>query len=80
MNLDDRPDHQGFWRLEPNPHVPGWRCLLGLNRCGFELHPGGISLGCITADKNDPTVMNQYNQINTLLNQEVGANHLHVVP
>jgi RHS repeat-associated protein len=80
MNRDDRKGHGGFWRLEPSPHVPGWKCRLGISRCGFELHPGGISLGCITADKNDPNVMFQYNQINNLLNQEAGDNHLNVKP
>lgn len=80
MNPDSRPGHEHFWRLEPNPQVPGWRCMLGLNRCGFELHPGGISLGCITTDKNDPKAMNQYSSIDALLNQEVGGNNLTVVP
>ncbi|MET3521489.1 MAG: DUF2778 domain-containing protein [Mesorhizobium sp.] len=80
MNKDDRPGHEGFWRLEPNPKIPGWMCRLGLKRCGFELHPGGISLGCITADKEDPDAMEQYQGINDLLKNEDGNNHLQVVP
>jgi RHS repeat-associated protein len=60
MNRDDRAGHSGFWRLEPNPKIPGWKCRLGLSRCGFELHPGSISLGCITTNKNDPNAMQQY--------------------
>lgn len=80
MNRDDRKGHEGYWRLEPNPQVPACKYYLGISRNGFELHPGGISLGCITADKNDPTVMLQYNQVNDLLNREVGKNHLHVGP
>lgn len=67
MNPDLRPGHDGFWRLEPNPKVPGWQCDAFLQRCGFELHPGTVSLGCITADKNDKSVMQQYNDINNLL-------------
>ncbi|QAU24389.1 DUF2778 domain-containing protein [Dyella sp. M7H15-1] len=80
MNQDDRPGHEGFWRLEPNPKIPGWKCRLGLERCGFELHPGGISLGCITADKKSQDAMKQYQNVNDLLNRENGDNHLRVVP
>ncbi|MDR3764529.1 MAG: RHS repeat-associated core domain-containing protein, partial [Acidobacteriota bacterium] len=80
MNQDDRSGHAGFWRLEPNPTIPGWKCRLGLARCGFELHPGSISLGCITGNKNDPGTMQQYNNVNNLLNQENGSNHLTVGP
>ena len=79
MNLDDRPGHQGFWRLEPVPKIPWWKCYLGLERCGFELHPGIHSLGCITTNKNDSNAMQQYNNVNTLLQQENGNNHLKVV-
>jgi len=80
MNRDDRKGHEGYWRLEPNPHVPAWKYYLGISRNGFELHPGGISLGCITADKNDPAAMLQYDKVNELLNREVGENHLRVGP
>jgi RHS repeat-associated protein len=80
MNGDDRSGHAGFWRLEPNPKIPGWKCRLGLSRCGFELHPGSISLGCITTNKTDPNAMQQYNDVNNLLNQENGSNALTVIP
>ena len=80
MNQDDRPGHKGFWRLEPNPKISGWKCLLRLKRCGFELHPGTISWGCITADRNNGDTMKQYESVNRLLNQENGDNQLTVVP
>ena len=83
MNRDDRPGHEGFWRLEPDPKIPGWKCYAGKIfgvRCGFELHPGGTSLGCITADKKSPDAMDMYRTINDLLNRENGRNHLVVVP
>ena len=80
MNQDDRPGHEDFWRLEPNPRIPWWKCDLGLARCGFELHPGSRSLGCITTNKTDPQAMRQYDAINNLLNQENGNNHLRVAP
>ena len=82
MNQDDRPGHESFWRLEPNPKIPGWKCYAGLERCGFELHPGGTSLGCITTDKTNSDSMSQYNRINDLLSREKGRypNRLTVIP
>ena len=85
MNRDTRPEHAGrnFWRLEPMPKVPGWKCGLPFGmgaRCGFEFHPGSMSLGCITADKTDPELMKQYAENNALLLSEDGSNFLTVVP
>jgi len=80
MNPDNRPGHERYWRLEPNPRVPGWKYYLGLARSGFELHPGSVSLGCITTDKNNPFAMDQYGQVHNLLQSESGSNTLEVVP
>jgi RHS repeat-associated protein len=80
MNSDSRPGHQFFYRLEPVPPIPGWKVDLGLARGGFELHPGTFSLGCITADKNDPQTMQQYQQLFQLLQSENGNNWLLVAP
>jgi len=80
MNKDDREGQENFWRLEPNPKISGWKCLLGFERCGFEFHPGGRSLGCITVDKTNQAAMKQYGNVNNLLNREVGSNRLRVVP
>lgn len=74
MNRDDRLQHAGmnFWRLEPVPKIPGWKCGFPFGaRCGFEFHPGSLSLGCITADKTDPGVMKQYLENNALLRGEM---------
>ncbi|MBT9539680.1 MAG: DUF2778 domain-containing protein [Thiobacillus sp.] len=79
LNQDDRPGNEGFWRLEPNPEIPGWKCRLGLERCGFMLHPGQISLGCITADPENIKTMRQYNRIDSLLQRENGSNTLKVM-
>ena len=78
MNQDVREGNEGFWRLEPNPPIPGWKCRLGINRCGFMLHPGTVSLGCITADPTNPKTMRQYDRIDRLLQRENGANTLTV--
>jgi hypothetical protein len=57
--------------------VPGFP---GLERGGFELHPGTISLGCITADMNNPRTMQQYDKLFELLSDEDGNNWLLVAP
>jgi RHS repeat-associated protein len=84
MNRDSRPQHAGrnFWRLEPVPKIPGWKCGLPFfgARCGFEFHPGTVSEGCITALKTDSEVMKQYAENNALLLSEDGSNTLTVVP
>jgi len=64
--------------LEPNPKVSGLEYNLGA-RGGFLLHPGSISLGCITADESNSATMNQYYLIHNLLKSEAGSNNLHVV-
>jgi hypothetical protein len=43
------------------------------------LHPGRLSLGCITTDKNNKAAMQQYRAINQLLKQENGRNWLRVI-
>jgi uncharacterized protein RhaS with RHS repeats len=80
MNRDYRAGHNGFWRLEPNPKIPGWKCSLGLARCGFMFHPGVMSLGCITVDKTDPDLMKQYLDVHDLLLKDEGSNSLTVQP
>ena len=80
MNADARRGHEQFWRLEPDPKIAGWKCALGLERCGFEFHPGSVSLGCITADKYDPAVMQMYDKVHELLRRESPDNSLKVKP
>jgi len=79
MNPDDRPGHDKFRRLEPDPKIPGWKCYLG-GRCGFELHPGKRTLGCINVDKDDPAAMKKYDALDKMLKNDEGKNTLKVVP
>jgi hypothetical protein len=44
------------------------------------LHPGSISLGCITVDKNNEELMQGYALINSLLQSQDGRNTLEVIP
>ena len=60
-----------FWQLQPNPDR-GWRSG------GFLLHPGTISAGCITVERNDPNAMKQLEDVNALLLEEDGDNKLKV--
>jgi len=80
INKDNRKGKENYWRLEPDPQIPGWKCLTLLERCGFSLHPGIRSKGCITVDQKNKDAMRQYENINNLLNREIGKNRLTVVP
>ena len=80
MNSDTRSGHGLFYRLEPVPKIPWWEYYLGFRRSGFELHPGTVSLGCITTDKDDPQAMQQYQQVFNFLQSENGDNWLLVAP
>ncbi|MBA8884592.1 RHS repeat-associated core domain-containing protein [Dokdonella fugitiva] len=80
MNRDTRSCCLDHWRLEPNPPVKWWEYYSGLRRNGFKLHPGGFSLGCITASNNDSQAMHDYDWVHQLLMQEDGNNMLVVVP
>jgi hypothetical protein len=83
MNHDTREGNELYWRLEPNPKKSWWQCNTAdgsAGRCGFMLHPGNVSEGCITVDGNDETAMRQYKNLHELLLQENGTNKLKVLP
>jgi RHS repeat-associated protein len=93
MNLDTRVERRpdgsiwdhaagGQYRLEPWPHHSwdGFFYKRGWTRGGFELHVGSITFGCINADKTDPAVVGQYQNMRILLKTEDGKNFLSVVP
>jgi hypothetical protein len=65
--------------LESIPPVEGWEFYLGLKRNGFMLHPGSMSLGCITVDSGNEALMKAYEELNSLLEAENGRNTLEVV-
>ena len=77
MNPDDRPGHQNWFRLEPQPVIPGWQFW---KRNGFALHLGTLSLGCINADKNNPNSVQQFQDLQKMLQFESGNNNLTVTP
>ncbi len=81
MNRDDREKNRGkkFWRLEPTPKIPGWKCGI-LARCGFMFHLGSVSKGCITVDKFDPELTKQFDRIHEMLMGEDGHNTMTVEP
>ncbi len=79
----------GQYRLEPWPdpwwyfYGPRYRLAkhgIGNFRGGFELHVGSITFGCINADKTNPGVVEQYQNMRILLQGEDGKNFMTVVP
>jgi hypothetical protein len=78
INMDDRHPDRIFWRLEPNPKVPGWAYYLTRiyptgPRGGFMLHDGTHSLGCITIDNKNEKAMTQLRILDTLLKSDSGG-------
>jgi RHS repeat-associated protein len=80
MNRDLRPGHDGIFRLEPVPRIPGWQVRLFWRRGGFELHLGTTTLGCINVLKTEQNAMEQYNRLRKLLEAEDDQNYLLVAP
>jgi RHS repeat-associated protein len=80
MNLDERPGHQTWWRLEPMPRVPGWKVRLHLARGGFAMHLGQSSLGCINIDRNNVDAAGRYSNLFNRLLGEWDRNILLVSP
>ena len=78
MNKDLRPGHEYCYRLEPIPHIPGWKVRLGLARGGFAMHLGTFSEGCINVDKNDPVARQKYFDLLKMLDAEQGDNFMWV--
>jgi hypothetical protein len=84
QEICDRWSNSASLGCAASPHL--WQCLgsayecQGCPLCGFELHPGSISLGCITTDKKNVNAMKQYAVVNQLLVSEDGANSLVVKP
>jgi RHS repeat-associated protein len=77
------PGHQGWWALQSTswrPGTDGALCRLGLKRCGFNLHLGTFSEGCITFDKNDPVSVDTFNRISDLFTNDAPNNTLTVIP
>jgi hypothetical protein len=77
------PGRQGWWALQStswNPGIDGVLCRLGLIRCGFNLHLGTYSEGCITFDKNDPVAVATFGSMSSLFMSDAPNNTLTVVP
>ena len=66
MTPDTRPKHEHFWDLT-REHPDLFRYE------GFMLHPGTNSIGCITAERNDPNAMKQYSAVDAVLMKDYQA-------
>lgn len=77
------PGRQGWWALQSTSWrtgTDGLLCRLGLKRCGFNLHLGTFSEGCITFDKNDPVAVDTFRRISDLFTSDAPNNTLTVIP
>lgn len=67
-----------FW-LKENRLSDNACKILGIGRCGFFLHVGSISNGCITVNRGNTNAVNRYNALKDLIQQDP-VNVLIVVP
>jgi hypothetical protein len=77
------PGREGWWALQSTswqPGVDGVLCRLGLKRCGFNLHLGTYSEGCITFNKNDPSAVDAYRRLSEMFTNDAPRNTLTVIP
>jgi hypothetical protein len=72
--LNDSYGHDPSWDWSSGPS-----CRLGFSRCGYNLHLGSMSLGCITFDKTNPDAVNEFDSVSDLL-QNDAPNTLTVLP
>jgi RHS repeat-associated protein len=73
VTKNDLPGRQGWWALQSTSWIPGLSglsCRLGRSRCGYNLHLGTYSLGCITFNKNDPNAVSGFNSVNQMLQSD----------
>ena len=75
------PGREGWWAAQSTSWSPisGPLCRLGLGRCGFNLHLGGYSLGCVTFDASDPRAIQDFKNVSNLLRSDA-PNILTVLP
>jgi len=75
-NTNSRPH---FFDLEPIPPVRLWETWILRKRSGFELHPGSVSVGCITINSSHG-IPSSYSDLERLLKKEDPHNTLQVQP
>jgi RHS repeat-associated protein len=76
------PGRSGWWALQSQswrPRVDGILCDLGLKRCGFDLHLGNYSEGCLTFDIKAPAAVASYNAISSLFRSDSPSNTITVI-
>ena len=80
---NQKPGREGWWALQSTswiPNVSGALCISGLSRCGFNIHLGSYSLGCITFNKNNSSAVQNFQNISNILNSDAPNNTLTVYP
>jgi hypothetical protein len=83
ISQNQLPGREGWWSLQSQDWrqgLDGLLCRLGLKRCGFNIHLGHFSEGCITFNRDDPNAIKEFDQISNLLSQDAPNNTLVVSP
>ena len=71
--------HEGWWWLKEDMFTRQL-CKIGLERCGFFLHLGTTSLGCITVQRGDEEARRQFESLSQMLKRDAPRNRMKVEP
>jgi hypothetical protein len=70
----------GSWWLKDGNQMTRKLCKdLDIGRCEFFLHAGSVSIGCVTLQKTDPKVMQQFENVKKILKHDP-KNTMTVIP
>ena len=81
MEPNTLPGREGWWALQEE----GWGIIdsikyrYGSKRGGAQLHPGTMSLGCITVRKDDEVCMKLYAKVGDLLREEADKGNSNIL-
>ena len=80
---NEKPGREGWWALQSTswtPNVSGFECNYLGGRCGFNLHLGSYSLGCITFLADNPQAVSDFKAVTKLLLADWPNNLFEVKP
>jgi len=69
-NISPNDLHEGWWAIQSQywiPYLSGLLCRAGYTRCGYNLHIGTVSLGCITFSSHNQETVQVFELISQLL-------------
>lgn len=83
MSPNTKPGKEGWWALQSKNWVPnfsGFVCNELGGRCGFNIHLGSFSEGCITFDIGNAAARSDFSDVSSMLSGDYPSNEIFVIP